>query len=229
MDPLDLIPVESKMLGEKVQTSGKVVKWDVSFLETATRLVAAGMTEKEVGYFLGVKLKDIRSWKRKYPLFKKACLKGRELAKNYLIARMIKTAAGYDYVEKNVKIKYKKDKETGKMIEQPAEVSEFHKHQKADPALLVFALTNMSRQLKDEIPWLSQHRIQVDENKTVNIKLSGKVISEQIDRLAGALGQETIIDAEFEKDKKSKAILPGVSKRRKKKSKVEKETPHTLS
>jgi hypothetical protein len=55
----------------------------------------------------------------------------------------------------------------------------------------------MSRQTKDETPWSSQHKIEVEDNKNVTIKISGKVASDQIDRLAGAFNPSQIVEAEI--------------------------------
>jgi hypothetical protein len=117
------------------------------------------------------------------------------MAMSYLIAKGLRAAAGYNTVERNVKIKRKWLGD--RLVEYPAEISEFHKDVKADGSLLMFMLCNMSRQLGEEIPWSSQHKIEVDETKNVNIKISGKVASDQIDRLAGAFQPENIIEAEI--------------------------------
>jgi hypothetical protein len=231
-EPLEvpqLMKSEEKVLGERKR--GKLpanAKFSTEFLEVATRLVAAGMTEAQVGFFLGVTPAKVKQFKRKHPLFKKACEDGKQLAKSYLIAQGLRAAAGYDYVEKNVKIK-KKVLDDGTIVEYPAEVSEFHKHQKPDAALLVFILSNMSRQCKDEVPWLSQHKIEVKDEKTLNIKIQGKVATEQISRLAGAFMPKEI-EAEFidettkHSDGKPKRLTGGNTKRRRGKHTVEDET-----
>lgn len=209
----DLIPIsellkaETTILGER--STGKLprdAEFSPHFLETATRLVAAGLTEKDLAYVLGTTHARIKMWKRKNPLFKQACTNGRQVAKTYLIARGLKAAAGYNTDEVNYKIK-RKVLDDGTVVEYAAEESHFHKHVKPDSTLLVFMLANISRQLKDEVPWQSQHRIDVSEDKKVTINISGKVASEQIDRLAGAFNPASIIDAEIvdvkDTDKKS--------------------------
>lgn len=193
----ELLKEEVTILGER---SGDRLPRDAQFspqfLEVATRLVAAGLTEKDLAYVLGTTIARIQYWKRKNPLFKKACTDGKQVAKSYLIAQGLKAAAGYNTLEKNIKIK-RKVMADGTIVEYAAEESHFQKHVKPDGTLLMFMLCNMSRQLKDPEPWTSQHRIEVDETKNVNIKISGKVASDQIDRLAGAFMPKEILEAEL--------------------------------
>lgn len=201
---MDLKP-EKKVLGEKKRSKlKKGAKFDVDFLELATRLVSAGMKEKEVAYFLGCTERDVKGLKRKDPMFKKACEDGKELGLSYLIAQAFRAAAGYDYEEKNIKIKRKivkvKDAEgkvTEELLEYPAEESTFIKQKEPDKNLLVFLISNLSRQLGkgEEDRWMSQHKIELDENKNIQIKISGEVASQQIERLAGAFLNRKIIDA----------------------------------
>jgi len=200
-----LLKLESTILGER--SEGKLprnAEFSPTFLEMATRLVAAGLTEKDFAYILGTTLARIKYWKRHNPLFKQACENGKQVAKSYLIAQGLKAAAGYSTLEKNIKIK-RKVLDDGSVVEYAAEESHFHKHVKPDSGLLVFMLANISRQLKDEIPWTSQHKIEVDNNKNYNIKVSGKVVSDQIDRLAGAFQPQTVVEAEFENEETDNA------------------------
>jgi hypothetical protein len=203
----DLIPIaellknESTILGERSEgTLPRNAEFSPKFLEIATRLIAAGLTEKDLAYIVGTTPARIRYWKRHNDLFKKACEAGRQMAKSFLIGQGLKAAAGYDYVEKNYKVK-RKILNDGTVVEYPSEESHFHKHQKPDSTLLMFMLCNMSRQLKDETPWASQHKIEVDESKKVSIEIKGSVVSSEIDRLAGAFRPDNIIEAEVVNEK----------------------------
>ncbi|KKN19312.1 hypothetical protein LCGC14_0947110, partial [marine sediment metagenome] len=124
---------------------------------------------------------------------------------SYLIAKGLRAAIGYSYVEKNIKYKQKID-DKGVVTKYAAETSEFHKEMKPDSTLLMFLLCNISRQLKEEEPWISNHKIEIDQNKNINVKISGKVVTEQITRLAGAFLPKDIIETEFTDDKKNKQI-----------------------
>jgi hypothetical protein len=195
----ELLKHETSILGERSQGNlSKVTEFSPQFLDMATRLVAAGFTEQDLAYVIGCSPAKIKQWKRRYPLFKAACTNGKKVALSYLVACGLRSAAGYDTVEKNIKVRKKwTTDENGKeiLVEFPSEISEFHKHHEPNASLLMFMLCNMSRQLKEETPWASTHKIEIDETKNVNIKLS-RATEEQIGRLAGAFAPENIIDAE---------------------------------
>ena len=202
----ELIPQVEKVLGERVQPKlPKNAKFDLSYLEVATRLASAGMNQEEIAFFLGTKATNIKRWKKQYPLFKKAIEDGKQIAKAYLIAQGLRAAAGYDYVERNVKVKQKIGKD-GKIVTYYPEVSEFHKHQPPNGNLLAFMLMNLSRQLKEEVPWVSHHKVEVEDNRTVNIQIQGKVASEHIERLAGAFMPKEVVEATFENGKQQEVV-----------------------
>jgi len=176
-------------------------EFDMNFLEVATRLSAAGVKEADIAFFMGVEQKDIDRWKKKVPQFAKPQTDGKNLAKTYLIAQGLRAAAGYDYVETNVKYKHKV-LDDGTCVRYPDEVSEFHKHQPPNPQLLIFMLCNLSRQLDDDKDkWTSAHKIEVDKNEHLTITLNGAVASDQINKLAGK-----IIEVESRKRIESKVI-----------------------
>lgn len=206
-----LIKNDSTILGERadVEKLPRNAEFTPRFLDVATRLIAAGLSEKDLAYVLGTTISRIQYWKRHNPLFKKACDDGKNTAKSYLIAQGLRAAAGYRTEEKNVKIK-RKVMPDGTVVEYAAEESVFYKEKPADSSLLIFMLCNLSRIAGDEKPWMSQHKIEIDQNKNVNIKISGKVASEQIDRLAGAFMPSEIVETEFEDEqgtKKNKKIV----------------------
>jgi hypothetical protein len=215
----ELLKNENTILGE--HSGGSLPskpEFSPLFLDMATRLVAAGFTEENLAFVIGCTPAKIQQWKRHNPLFKAACEHGKKTALSYLVASGLRAATGYGTIEKNIKIKKKWTTDAeGKdiLVEFPAEVSEFHKHHEPNASLLMFMLCNISRQLKEETPWASAHKIEIDENKQVNIKISGKVASEQIDRLAGAFMPQEIVDAETVDEKngnsseKSRRLPPG--------------------
>jgi len=183
-EALDLVETT---LGEAPTKLKQGAEFNFTYVDIATRLAAAGIKEDDIAFILGVKGRVMKSWKRKVPLFKQALQDGRRLAKSYLIAQGLRAAAGYDYVEKNVKWKTKV-LEDGTTVRYPAEVSEYHKHQAPNPQLLMFMLCNMSRQLDEgEDIWTSAHKIDVHEQKDINVTISGKMASDQINKLAGKL------------------------------------------
>jgi len=205
-----LLPIAEILQGEAILFGEKSIgklparpEFSPLFLDVAMRLVAAGLTIKDLAFVLGVTESRIKYFKKHNPLFKKACDDGKNLAKSYLIAQGLKAAAGYMSTEKNIKIK-RKVMSDGSIVEYAAEESHFQKHVKPDSSLLIFMLCNLSRQAKDEVQWSSVHKVELDEKKSVNIKISGKVATEQIKKLAGAFMPDEVIEAEFEKPKKLK-------------------------
>jgi len=64
----------------------KRIKWNYDFVRVAARLVAAGHSEKDLGYVLGVQPCTIKTWKARYPQFKAACGNGKRIATNYLVS-----------------------------------------------------------------------------------------------------------------------------------------------
>jgi hypothetical protein len=225
------------ILGEHIKGRKRLKghpKFDLEFLTITTRAVAAGFTEEDLGYLFGVSKRKIQGWK-KDPLFKQACTDGKRLAKNVLVATGLRVAQGYDYTEENVKIKTRINKETDEIEEYVAERSTFHKHQKPDSTMLAFMLCNLSRQLKEDEPFVSQHKVEIDEHRDIHIHASGEKALEHIDSLAGAFKEGlTVIDAEFidgktrteksgKQDGNTRRLPPGDSKRSAKKHPVQKE------
>jgi hypothetical protein len=165
----------------------KHAKFNYDFVELAARLKAAGFTNKDLGYVFNVNQQTVSTWQERYPEFKQACAEGKDLATKYLVAQGLRAACGYEYEDCNEKYTVvpeldKEGKPTGKMVEVLKERSVFKKHQAANPQLLIFMLANF-----DSENWQSVHKIQVDKNENIKIQLDGKVVSKQIDELAGRL------------------------------------------
>jgi hypothetical protein len=93
-------------------------------------------------------------------------------------------AVGYDY--DTSKTRTIKDPE-GNVIK--VEETKFKSHQAANHNLLMFLLCNLSHQLGDteEDKWQSKQKMEIEQNKNVNIQITGEVASQQIRKLAGRL------------------------------------------
>lgn len=152
--------------------------------DIACRLTAAGFSEQDVEYTLGVSLSTIQSWKRKFPAFKAACEEGRHESKKRLVAQAMKQAIGYKYVEKNVKTVFDSD---GSVLK--TETSEFHKEQPGSGNMLLFLLLNFDRQLKEH-DWQSVNKVEVSDSGSLKIVVDAKAAKAQIAKLAGELGSE---------------------------------------
>jgi len=161
----------------------KGATFNYDFVNVASRLVAAGMTEKDIGYVLGVKPTTIKKWKQRYEEFKLACKDGKEVAKQYIIANGLRAATGYDYEEvdvtheRNLEGKLEIKKKTVKL-----------RHRPVDKDLLMFFLINLD---KDFGNWRNVKSIEVEHtNRNINVDLTGQIESDTIRKLAGAAIKE---------------------------------------
>jgi len=175
----------------------KGAKYNYDFVEVASRMVAAGMTEKDLGFVLGVKPTTIAKWKQRYEEFKEACSSGKEIAKQFLVAKGLRAAMGYDFEEVDQVLTRNKEgelvvtKETRKL-----------KHKPVDKDLLIFFLINMARGSGE---WKNVKSIEVTEKKqNLNINLTGHVESDTIRKLAGLALKEA--DSREKKPVESKVI-----------------------
>jgi hypothetical protein len=172
----------------------KGAKFDYEFVQIAARLVAAGLTEADLGYVLGVKPTTINKWKQRYEEFRLATASGssaKDVAKSHMIATGIRSAMGYDYeevdivTERVVNIDYDpedKDSEPYLMVEKKRTVK--CRHRPPDKDLLLFFLINMDR---GQGNWKNVKSIEIEQKKTItNVNLTGKIESTDIRRLAGA-------------------------------------------
>ncbi len=164
----------------------KGAKYNREFVQVASRMVAAGMTEKELGFFLGVKPATIKKWKQRYDEFALATKNGssaKEIAKSHLVANGLRAAMGYDYeevdrvMERNSEGELIVKKETRKL-----------KHKPIDKDMLIFFLINMDR---GEGNWKNVKSVEIEQKKqNVNINLTGEIEASTIKALAGAAIKE---------------------------------------
>ena len=157
-------------------------KFDTKYVEIIAKLKSMGFTYQDIAYTLGVSTTAIQGWIKSYPEVKAALADGKENAIAKLVAKSIRLAAGYDYVEENEK--YVVNKETGE--QELKEVSKFKKHQAPNPKMLMFLLCNM-----DPDNWRSEHKIEVNHLDHVTVKLDGNIARKQIESLAGKLVDNT--------------------------------------
>ena len=155
--------------------------------DIAGRLVAAGFTEKDLAFTFDVPYKAIESWKRNQPAFKAACLEGKQREKKKLVAKALYAAVGYDYETSKTRTIKDSDGNTTKIEE-----TKFKSHQTANHNLLMFLLCNISHQLGDteDEKWQSKQKMEIEQNKNVNIQITGEIATEQIRKLAGRLLNE---------------------------------------
>ena len=160
-----------------------VKKYKPEYAEIASRMVASDFTEDDLAYMLGISVQGIRAWKKAFPQFKTACTDGKHNQVKRLVAKSMLEAAGYDYKTKKTRVI--KDAE-GNITK--TEETEFDNHQAANNNLLIFLLCNLSSQLGlgNEENWKSRQKLEI-ENKNLNVTITGELVGEQIERLAGRL------------------------------------------
>lgn len=169
------------------------------YAETASRLVAVGFTEDDVAYALGVPKAAITNWKANLPEFKTVYKDGKRDQLKRMAAKAMLEAVGYDYETKRVETTRDADgniKSTKEIV--------FNNHQSPQPNMLLFLMCNLSSQLKldDEDAWKSRQKMEI-ESKSINLTVTGELVSSQIQKLAGKLlGQPEaaplVIEASFE-------------------------------
>lgn len=168
-------------------------KFNFDFVKISEKLIAAGCSASDIGYVLGVSKASIETWKQKYPQFAKACLNAKDMAIQQLVAKGIRSAVGYDYEDID---ETWRPIETDEGLEDKLIERKVHKkHQSPNPSLIIFFLTNLARG-----QYQSAKKVEVTERRA-SIDLTGKVESEDIKRLAGALLSEV-------KKVESKEICP---------------------
>ncbi len=157
----------------------KRAKFNYGFIQIAARLIAAGHTESDIGYVLGVKKSTVAGWKQRYPQFKAACDNGKVMARNYLVSKGLRAAGGYDYSEETFELRNVEGEEEKQLVL----IKKVNKHQKPDGNLLTFFLVNL-----DPKSFSFTKHIKVDETKkTLNLELTGQVESDTIREFAGKL------------------------------------------
>lgn len=170
-------------------------RFDPNFLPVIQNLTAMGMTESDIGVIVGYQGKNAHDWvnelKKNHPEVKDAAQIGKMIADSFLVAQMYKSACGYEYVEEEWKL----DEDTQEMVK----VKEKVVHQPANAQLAMFMATN-------RMPEQFRHKIELTKKGFI-IDSTSEVSSDQIERLAGALMDEskrvkqiesTVIDVEFE-------------------------------
>jgi len=170
-------------------------RFNYDYIQVAARLIAAGHTESDIGYVLGVKKSTIASWKQRYPQFKAACDNGKKMARNYLVSKGLRAAGGYDYAEETFELRTVKN-EDGEDTKELVLIKKVNKHQKPDGNLLTFFLVNL-----DPENFSHTKNIKIDQtNKTLNLELTGQIESDTIRQFAGKLLEEA------EKQDKAKKV-----------------------
>ena len=175
----------------------KGAKYNYDFVQVASRMVAAGMTEKEIGYWLGVKPTTISKWKQRYEEFALATnsqSSAKKIATAHLVANGLRSAMGYDFEEVDQVFEmtdnpdYDPNDENCKeprLIQALKKETRKLKHRAPDKDLLMFFLLNLS----DE--YHNVRSIQIEQTKKqISVNITGQLESSDIRKLAGAAFKE---------------------------------------
>lgn len=192
-------------------------KVKLDLLQLIAPLTAAGSSREEIVSILDITPQTLDKWVEEHPELKTAVAHsaggcptaGKEAAIRYLIAKGIKEAAGYDYIE--TKITYKKGvvydlvKKYNVLKSYPAEKSLVYKHQPASPSLLIHLLAALDRQVGKK-----EWQVKPTEfgDKTVNIfNLDGKFDPTKMGELVKQVEGKTVETGD------PRTILPDDSER----------------
>ena len=179
-----------KAIRRKLQ---KGAKFNYDFVQVASRLVAAGMTEKDIGYVLGVKPTTIAKWKQRYEEFALATnsqSSAKQIAVSHLVANGLRSAMGYDYEETDQVFETVKNpaydltdencKEEPFIKVMKKETVKL-KHRPPDKDMLFFFLLNLDNE------YHNVRSIQIEQTKKqINVNITGQLESSDIRKLAGA-------------------------------------------
>ena len=150
-------------------------KYSLDLIKPISKMIALGMTEKDIGLIVGVAGDTIQKWKQRYPQFKEACEEAKKVCGSHLVAQAVRASIGYDYEEKIYNIII--DEETGEEKRILKEVKV--KHQKGEPSLIMFLATNF---LKGQFT----HKLEIDK-KNINLTITGELAKDEIESFAGKL------------------------------------------
>lgn len=175
--------MEEKQVNPEKKTEEVSRPYDPDFAKVAELLVAAGATQKKTAQILGIKLKTLRSWKKKYPEFKVALNKGKEGTRTTLAFEGLKRAIGYEFVEYCEKPVRIRDGD-GNLV-WVNHTYKYTKHQPGDSKLLFLMLVCLDRYLGGDL-WRDAQKLEI-ETKTLTPPQLAEAQSKQINDLAGKL------------------------------------------
>jgi len=173
-------------------------RWDEALLPVIQNLAAQGCTESDIGMILGAspeRAKDlVVGLKRNHKDVRQAWEAGTRMANVLLVAQMLRSAIGYDYVDEDEEYKYVQDPSDPTKLKEILVGKKVRKRtQPANAALAMFMAANrMPDQFVDR---------KVLEQRSIELKLDHIPTTDQIETLAGKLASlkdnRKIIEAEI--------------------------------
>ena len=132
------------VIKEKKRT-GKATLFKPEYTKQVEELCRHGSTDRDLALFFKVSVNTIDNWKKRYPDFFLALLKGKQEADANVAEALYRNAIGHEYYEEHaVKLKRKIFDDTGKVIrtEEHLQVVPLKKYSKPDTTAQIFHLKN---------------------------------------------------------------------------------------
>jgi len=185
-------PKDWKAKGGKRINPKHAKDYNVEFAEIAKKLIAAGDTQKDVAFFLGTTVSNLKKWKKTYPEFKRAINKGHELTLTYLMSKGLTQAC--DRKIKDTTVEYIANvNENGHVVkvvgETRAKIREVEKTVPGDNRLLMFLISSLERSLGRDV-YINRQFIESKKEETITHKVDAEAVQNQIDKLRGNLTKQ---------------------------------------
>ena len=132
-------------MAKEKKRRGKATLFKPEYTKQVEELCRSGSTDKDLALFFKVSINTIDNWKKRYPDFLLALLKGKQEADANAAEALYRNAIGSEYYEEHaVKLKRKIFDDTGKVIrtEEHVQVIPLKKHSKPDTTSQIFHLKN---------------------------------------------------------------------------------------
>ena len=167
-------------------------EYNTEFAEIAKKLIAAGDTQKDVAFFLGTTVSNLKKWKKTYPEFKRAINKGHELTLTYLMSKGLTQAC--DRKIKDTTVEYIANvNENGHVVkvvgETRAKIREVERFVPGDNRLLMFLISSLERSLGRDV-YINRQFIESKKEETITHKVDAEAVQNQIEKLRGNLTKQ---------------------------------------
>ena len=147
---------------------GKATLFKPEYTERVEELCRSGSTDRDLALFFKVSINTIDNWKKRYPDFFLALLKGKQEADANAAEALYRNAIGSEYYEEHaVKLKRKIFDDKGKVIrtEEHVQAIPLKKHSKPDTTAQIFHLKNRRPDLWRDVK-KAEHEVDADAPTT---------------------------------------------------------------
>ena len=81
---------------------GRKTKFSTEILEKSKKLAKEGYTDEDIAESLGIGIRTLYDWKKKYPQFSQALKENKDYFDNKVEEALLKRALGYEYEETEI-------------------------------------------------------------------------------------------------------------------------------